>query len=148
MTAKMITNKTKKTCLKTCLMCQAPDVKIGKCGYCRDDCCELCARPDGFDCGDKCCYVCWTMVKIPADENCGCLICDGPRIENASGFEDAELCIGCNATYRWDRYKKGYVLRHYEIIPRNRRTTIPAVPTGRKFIITLKGGKIVKKTEI
>jgi len=85
-----------------CCACDAKNVKTGRCGYCKDDVCEECCRPDcdwSEDCEDLCCMYCWLE-------------------DAADGIPLAEL-----------------VKKH-------------RAPKPKKYILKLKGGKVVSKSPV
>lgn len=150
------------SCRKTCVNCDAENVKTGFCGYCRDDLCEKCCRED-FEDADSCCsndafdWCCKECEMLDGEEeeeeeikytydDCGVKCRINP--EDQSDFQPCEpYCLNCgHADYECDcdEYEEGRWFN--ETI--NKWVCGKVTFTGRKFILKIKNGKVVSKTQI
>ena len=126
-----------------CGTCGSKDVALIECSWCEDDCCERCC---GADCeaDNLMCAKCdnCRMVEDHQVEKGVCLMSqfeDGCR-NACGGGNDPELCTACDAVWEWSRRRNGYITSC------DIEAVRPADP--KKYIIKLKGGKIVSKTAI
>lgn len=145
--------ETRMSCRKDCLNCDAENVKIGTCGYCHTDLCEECCRED-FEDADSCCsndafdWCCKDCEeKNGEDEKVKCYGGCGYEFDDEELFDgDCECfndqtkhcrkCDGCGICDNcWDSGKR--------IAGPNGEIT-----TGRKFILKIKNGKVISKTQI
>jgi hypothetical protein len=127
------------SCRKDCLNCDAENVKTGTCGYCHADLCEECCRED-FEDADSCC-------SNDAFDWC-CKDCEemnGVDDRDAPNTYPYKKCCDCEERKSCGSYKddKWFCEDCYEEEPKP-----TAVVTGRKFILKIKNGKVVSKTQI
>ena len=132
------------TRMSTCLYCDAENVKIGTCGYCRADLCEECCRDDcdwSEEFKDLCCKECGDMTfdEFHADEIGNVDDRDAP---NTYPYKE---CCDCGDRKSCGSYKDDswFCEDCYEEEPKP-----AAVVTGRKFVLKIKNGKVISKTQI
>jgi hypothetical protein len=120
-----------------CLTCETDDVKRFICRGCRDDCCNMCCAPDGIEDNRVYCAKCEECIYVDADKDVAeCDVC------KKEGEFSNHLCSDCECVWEWSRRRGGYITKK-PIVAKNRRRTAP-----RKFILKLKGGKVISKTEV
>ena len=117
-----------------CLTCETDDVKRFTCRGCRDDCCDMCCAPDGIEDNQVYCQKCEECIYVEADKDVAeCDIC-----HKEGQFSD-HLCSECDCVWEWSCRRDGYITKKW-VVAQNRRAP-------RKFILKLKGGKVISKTE-